>query len=174
MRPILSSIEVEWRRYKALAEGALRQVRDEELAKCASGDNSIEVIARHISGNLKSRFTDFLTSDGEKPWRDRDTEFEPRGRITREQLMEDWNAAWATMFGAIEPLTDQDLSRKVVIRGQEFFVYEALHRLVAHTSYHVGQIVFIAKSFRGSEWKSLSIPLGMSAEYNRNPTHERP
>jgi len=175
MREIVSSIESEWRRYKALGEGAFRQLRDEEIGKNGPGNgNSIAVIVRHIAGNLKSRFSDFLTSDGEKPWRHRDTEFEPRPDVTRAELLEQWNAGWSTLFSALEPLQDQDLTRIVVIRGEDFTVLEALQRLVNHTSYHVGQIVYLAKTFRGDDWDSLSIPLGKSEEFNRNPTSQKP
>ena len=174
MREVVSSIEGEWRRYKALGEGAFRQLRDDEIGRSGPGDgNSIAVIVWHIAGNLKSRFQDFLTADGEKPWRKRDTEFELRN-VTRAELMEKWNDGWSTLFAAIEPLQDADLSRTVTIRGEKFPVHDALLRLVTHTSYHVGQIVFLAKSFRGSEWDSLSIPLGKSEEFNRKPTGQRP
>jgi hypothetical protein len=174
MKDIVSSIEGEWRRYKALGEGAVQQTRDDELGMYgpASG-NSMAVIVAHIAGNLKSRFTDFLTADGEKPWRDRDKEFEPRPTVMRDELLQDWNEGWAALFAAIEPLTDQDLSLTVTIRGEKFRVHEALHRLLAHTSYHVGQMVYLAKAFRGSEWKYLSIPPGKSQEYNQNPIHQR-
>ena len=175
MRDIVSSIEGEWRRYKALGEGAFAQLRDDEFGKSGPGNgNSIAVIVWHVAGNLKSRFTDFLTADGEKPWRDRDAEFQPRSNVTRKELLERWNDGWKTLFAALEPLTDEDLSRTVTIRGEKFRVAETLHRLLAHTSYHVGQIVYLAKSFRGSEWNSLSIPLGQSQEYNRNPTRQKP
>ena len=175
MRDIVSSIEGEWRRYKALGEGAIRQLRDDELGKNAPGDgNSVAIIVWHIAGNLKSRFTDFLNSDGEKPWRNRDSEFEPRHNVTRAELLEQWNSGWAVLFAALEPLTDENLLDTVTIRGEKFRVHDALHRLLAHTSYHVGQIVYLAKSFRGSEWKYLSIPPGKSAEFNRNPTGQRP
>jgi hypothetical protein len=175
MRDVISSIEGEWRRYKALGEGALRQLRDEELGKSGTGEgNSVATIVWHIAGNLKSRFTDFLISDGEKPWRNRDSEFQPRSNVTRAELLEQWDGGWSTLFGALKPLTDEDLSGIVTIRGEKFRVHEALHRLLAHTSYHVGQIVYLAKSFRGSEWNPLSIPHGKSEEFNRNPTGQRP
>src|SRR5262245_5376078 len=175
MREILCSIEGEWRRYRVLAERALRQTRDDELGKAGPGEgNSIAVIVSHIAGNLNSRFTDFLTTDGEKPWRDRDAEFEPHPKVTREELLRVWDEGWKTLFAALDPLMDGDLKRMVTIRGEKFLVQEALHRLLAHTSYHVGQIVYLAKSFRGSEWNYLSIPLGKSKEYNQNPTHEKP
>jgi len=174
MREIISSIEGEYRRYKNLGEGAIRQLREDEIAKSGpGGGNSIAVIVWHLSGNLKSRFTDFLTSDGEKPWRKRDEEFEARA-VTSAELLERWNEGWKTVLGTLAGLTDSDLSRTVTIRGVGFQVHEALHRLMAHTSYHVGQIVYLAKSFRGTEWETLSIPLGKSEEYNRNPTMEKP
>jgi hypothetical protein len=175
MRQILSSIEGEWRRYKELGDSAIAQLRDDELAMSGpAGGNSIAVIVAHVAGNLKSRFTDFLTADGEKPWRDRDSEFEPRANVTRLELLDNWNQGWRALFEAIEPMTDDDLSRTIVIRGEKFQAHEALHRLLAHTSYHVGQIVYLAKSFRGSDWNCLSIPLGKSAEFNRNPAGQRP
>jgi uncharacterized damage-inducible protein DinB len=169
MREILSSIEGEWRRYKTLGEGAIRQLQDNEFARSGpGGGNSIAVIVWHVAGNQRSRFTDFLTADGEKAWRDRDSEFESRESVTHAELLEKWNDGWTALFDAIEPLNDEDLSRTVTIRGEKFLVHEALLRLVAHTSYHVGQIVYLAKEFRGSEWDCLSIPLGKSAEFNRN------
>ncbi len=175
MREIISSIEGEWRRYKALGEGALRQLRDDELGKSGPGEgNSAAVIVWHIAGNLKSRFTDFLYSDGEKPWRDRESEFLPREGITRGELLDQWNAGWAALFNALEPLNDDDLRREVTIRGVKAQVHEALHRLLAHTSYHVGQIVYLAKSFRGKDWDWLTIPPGGSDVYNQNATREKP
>jgi hypothetical protein len=175
MRQIVSSIEGEWRRYKALGEGAFRQLKDDEIGKSGPGENSsVAVIVWHISGNLKSRFTDFLTADGEKTWRNRDSEFEPRPGLTRGELLDKWNEGWAALFSALEPLQDEDLFRVVTIRGEKFPVLDVLQRLVTHTSYHVGQIVYLAKSFRGSSWDSLSIPLGKSEEFNRNPKSQKP
>src|SRR6516164_2818911 len=118
MRDIVSSIEGEWRRYKALGEGAIRQLRDDELGKNAPGNgNSVAVIVWHIAGNLKSRFTDFLNSDGEKPWRHRDLEFESRLNVTRAELLAQWNEGWDVLFNALEPLQDADLTRTITIRG---------------------------------------------------------
>jgi uncharacterized damage-inducible protein DinB len=174
MREIISSIEAEYSRYKILGEGAIRQTREDELSRAGDNNgNSIAVLVWHISGNLKSRFTDFLNSDGEKPWRNRDAEFESRTGVTASELFERWNEGWTALLNALDSLSDDDLSRTVTIRGVDFRVHEALHRLLAHTSYHVGQIVYLAKSFRGSEWKTLSIPPGKSEEYNRNPTREK-
>jgi hypothetical protein len=117
---------------------------------------------------LKSRFTDFLTTDGEKSWRDRDSEFVPRLNIARAELMAVWDEGWKILFAALQPLGDSDLSsRAVTIRGETFLIFEALHRLLAHTTYHVGQIVYLAKAFRGSEWDCLTIP-GEIEQYNRS------
>jgi hypothetical protein len=175
MRELISSLEAEWRRYKTLGEGAIQQVRDDELGR-DSGGNSVAVIVWHVAGNLKSRFTDFLTTDGEKPWRHRESEFDDRSKITRTELLEKWNSGWNVLLKTLETLTDEDLMRSVSIRGVECRVHDALHRSVAHTSYHVGQIVILAKGFRRSEWKSLSIPKGKSEQYNQNPdpARERP
>src|SRR5262249_3420118 len=107
-------------------------------------------------------------------WRDRESEFRPRIHVTRAELLEQWDGGWNVLLGALKSLTDQDLSRDITIRGEHFRVHEALHRLLAHTSYHVVQIVYLAKSLLGSEWNSLSIPHGKSEEYNRNPTGQRP
>jgi Protein of unknown function (DUF1572) len=174
MSAILESIRGEYERYKALGDGAVRQVRDEELSKPGpSGSNSLAVICWHVSGNLRSRFTDFLTSDGEKPGRNRDEEFDDR-TVTRAEFMEKWEAGWSVLFAALADLTDANLGDTITIRGQALKVYEALHRSLAHTAYHVGQMVYLAKAFRGGEqWTSLSIPRGQSQAYNQDPRFER-
>jgi len=172
--PLVESIRGEYRRYKALAEKAIDQLRDDELGHPASADdNSIATICWHIAGNFRSRFTDFLTSDGEKPWRDREREFDGR-RVGRAELLAYWNAGWEALMSALDGLTDADLGRTITIRQQPLLVHEALHRSLAHAAYHVGQIVYVAKHLRGAEWKSLSIPRGQSAAYNQHPTGERP
>ncbi len=169
---VLSSLDAEYRRYKALAEAAMAQVSDGEIARTGPGDsNSIEMLVRHLSGNLRSRFSDFRTSDGEKPWRDRDAEFEP-GALDREALLREWEEAWRVLFDAIAALTDADLSASVTVRGQPLRIDEALHRSLAHTAYHVGQIVFLAKAMRGGTWRTLSIPRGGSRAYNQAPGNE--
>lgn len=174
MREIIASIEGEFRRYRKLGEEAIRQLKQDELSQRGPGEgNSVAIIVWHLSGNLKSRFTDFLTADGEKPWRKRDEEFQAR-QVTAAELFEKWNEGWAVLTAALQSLTDNDLTKTVVIRGETFKAHEALHRLMAHAAYHVGQVVYLAKSFRGSEWKSLSIPPGASEAYNRNPTKQRP
>ncbi len=172
-REIVASIEAEYKRYKALGEMAFAQLEDAQLGRTlGEEDNSIATIVWHVSGNLASRFTDFLTSDGEKPWRDRESEFDAR-TVGHAEVTKKWEEGWRVLFGALGPLTDADLSRSVAIRGQPLTVNDALHRSLAHASYHVGQIVFLAKSFRGREWKSLSIPRGGTASYNQNPTKEK-
>ena len=173
-RRFLGSIRSEFLRYKDLAEGAIAQVRDEELAPQGTGDNSsIATICWHISGNLRSRFTDFLESDGEKPWRNRESEFDARA-VSRAELLAHWQIGWDTLLSTLNDLTDRMLEREVTIRGHSLPVHEALHRSLAHVAYHVGQIVYIAKGLRGSEWKSLSIPRGGSAAYNLDPKRDRP
>jgi uncharacterized damage-inducible protein DinB len=174
MRDFIDSVAAEYRRYKALAEAAIHQVADADLARRLSAeDNSIATIVWHIAGNLESRFRDFRTSDGEKPWRNREEEFDPR-EVTREALLGKWQAGWQVLQEALDGLRDADLGATVTIRQQPLRVHEALHRSLAHTAYHVGQIVYLAKSFRGQAWQSLSIPRGESAAYNRRPSKERP
>ena len=174
MRVVIESIEAEYRRYKQLAEASFAQLSEQQLAQVAgASDNSIATIAWHIGGNLRSRFTEFLDTDGEKPWRDRETEFHPR-YVAYEQLLAFWEMGWQALSSALASLTDDDLTRTVKIRNQPLSVVEALHRSLAHTSYHVGQIAFVAKALRGSDWKYLTIPPGKSAKYNQNPMYERP
>ena len=157
-----------FRNYKKLADRAIDQVSDEEFfAVIDAESNSIAVIVKHIAGNLHSRWRDFLTTDGEKPDRDRDTEFEMVGD-TRESLMEFWESGWQTLFDAIEPLTEDDFSKTVTIRGEPHSVVEAINRQLTHYSYHIGQIVFLAKHLRSSEWKTLSVPRHRSAEFNQH------
>ena len=163
---VLNSIGSEYRRYKGLGEGAIAQLDDADFSKPAGGGNSIAILVWHISGNLKSRFTDFLTSDGEKPWRARDEEFIDRS-VTRAQLLETWEEGWRVLFAALATLQPDDLERTVTIRTQPMAVHDALHRSLAHVSYHVGQIVYIAKALRGDTWKYMSIPPGKSEEFNK-------
>lgn len=170
---IIESIKSEYQRYKSLAEKSIAQIKDGDLHKVVGEDgNSIAVIMNHISGNLKSRFTNFLTEDGEKTWRNRDEEFEEKLE-DRTILQKKWDESWSTLFHEIGSLQDSDLGKVIRIRGTEFTVSEALQRSLAHTSYHVGQIVLMARIHVGRDWKSLSIPRGKSQEYNSNPTKER-
>ncbi len=156
-----------FRYYKKLGERAMEQVSDDQLFAAFDEEmNSIAIIVKHMAGNMCSRFTDFLTSDGEKPNRDRDSEFiAPPG--TRGDLMNLWNEGWEKVFQAIEPLSDTDLQREVPIRGELHSVMQAINRQMAHYAYHCGQIVFLAKQLKGSSWKSLSVPRNKSAEFNR-------
>jgi hypothetical protein len=172
-RHLLASVEAEFRRYKSLAEKAVEQLADDELHVRWDDGNSIAILMQHIGGNLKSRFSDFLSSDGEKPWRDRESEFADR-RMNRTDLLATWEGGWQEALTSLGSLTDEQMTRPVVIRGVELSVVEALHRSVTHVSYHVGQIVLLARRIRGSQWKFLSIPPGRSAEYNANPTLEKP
>jgi Protein of unknown function (DUF1572) len=156
-----------FRYYKKLAERAMEQVTDEQLVFVLDPEmNSIALIVKHLAGNMRSRWMDFLTSDGEKPDRDRDGEFgEPPA--TREALMKAWESGWAWLFSALEPLSDADLGRTVTIRGEAHSVTQAINRQLAHYAYHVGQIVFLAKHFQHARWKSLSVPRGASAKFNQ-------
>jgi uncharacterized damage-inducible protein DinB len=163
----------EYARYKAIGEKAMRQVSDEGLNAVVSPDNnSIAVIVRHISGNLKSRFTDFLTTDGEKPWRQRDTEFEDV-TYTRQNLEEMWAEGWNVLETELSKLSEEHLGQTVYIRGVPLTVGEALCRSVAHVAYHTGQIVFAARILTQDSWQWISIPKGGSQKYNANPTMEK-
>jgi hypothetical protein len=153
--------------YKMLGDAAMAQVpSDADFDRMLDADsNSIAVIVQHIAGNLRSRYRDFLTTDGEKPDRDRDREFEQQGPVTRDGVLRMWNEGWAVAMAALEALTPADLDRTITIRGEAFLVLEALNRSVTHTAYHVGQIVYLARHFASPRWRSLSIPKGKSAEF---------
>jgi hypothetical protein len=152
--------------YKKLGDRAMAQVSDEGLnAVLDAESNSIAIIVKHLAGNMRSRWTGFLTSDGEKPDRDRDSEFETPPK-SREELLAMWEAGWQLAFDALAPLTDADLSRTIYIRGEAHSVTQAIHRQLAHYAYHVGQIVFLAKHFAGPDWNALTIPRRKSAEFN--------
>jgi hypothetical protein len=156
-----------FRQYKKHAEGAMAQVTDEQLmATLDEESNSIAIIVKHMAGNMRSRWTDFLTSDGEKPDRNRDSEFvEPAE--TRDVLMKQWEAGWACLFGALEPLTEADLGRKITIRGEAHSVMQAINRQMGHYAMHCGQIVFLAKHLAHAKWKPLTVPRNRSAEFNQ-------
>jgi uncharacterized damage-inducible protein DinB len=156
-----------FRNYKKLAVRAIEQVTDDEFfARIDEESNSIAAMVKHVAGNLHSRWRDFLTTDGEKPDRDRDTEFEII-EDTREQLMDYWESGWQTLFDAIEPLNPADFEKIVTIRGEPHTVIETINRQLTHYSYHVGQIVFLAKHLKASDWKTLSVPRNHSAEFNK-------
>jgi len=158
VREVLEAVEGEYRRYKGLAEATFDRLTPAELAHVPAAEgNSVAMLVWHISGNLKSRFTAFLTSDGEKPWRQRESEFDER-QVSLVELRRKWDEGWDVLFGSLSQLSDADLSKQVSIRGEALSVRAALFRSVTHTSYHVGQIVLLGKSLRGSAWRSLSIP----------------
>jgi hypothetical protein len=161
----LENVVKTYRTYKEMAERAIEQVGSEEdlNRELDENSNSIAIIARHLSGNLRSRFRDFLTSDGEKPDRNRDTEFETEKRISRDELLRGWNAAWEIAMKSLEALSADDLERTVRIRTEEMLVVEALNRSITHTAYHVGQIVYLARHF-ARDWKTLSIPKRKSTQ----------
>ncbi|HYO83312.1 MAG TPA: DUF1572 domain-containing protein [Bryobacteraceae bacterium] len=155
-----------FRYYKTLAERAMEQVTDEQLFTALDEEaNSIGLIVKHMTGNMRSRWTDFLDTDGEKPDRNRDSEFvDPPA--TREALLKLWEEGWECTFRALEPLSDADLGRTVMIRGEAHSVMQAVNRQVAHYAHHVGQIVFLAKHLARDRWQSLSIPRNRSAEFS--------
>ena len=162
-----------FRNYKKLADRAIEQVSDAEFfAVIDTESNSIAVIVKHIAGNLHSRWRNLLTEDGEKPDRNRDTEFEMVGD-TRESLFEFWESGWKTLFEAIEPLAEEDFRRTITIRGEPHTVVEAINRQLTHYAYHVGQIVFLSKHLRSSEWKTLSVPRNRSAQFNQHLTDQQ-
>ena len=153
--------------YKKLTERALEQVTDEQLFAALDGEmNSIAIVVKHLAGNMRSRWTDFLISDGEKPDRKRDTEFE-NPPATRAALMNLWGEGWNYVFTALAPLADADLDRTVMIRGEPHSVMQAINRQIAHYAYHCGQIVFLAKHLQAKQWKSLTVPRGKSEEFNQ-------
>lgn len=158
--------------YKSLGERSFDALSDEELHLIpADGSNSIPTIVKHLWGNMLSRWTNFLTEDGEKDWRDREGEFETTIK-TREEMMEKWEEGWKCFFDAINSLKEDDLQLTVYIRNEGHTVIDAIHRQHAHYSYHIGQIVYLAKMIKGEDWKSLSIPKGGSEEYNKEKFSE--
>ncbi len=155
-----------FRHYKKLGEQAMAQMTDEELLDDPAEANSPALIVKHLAGNMRSRWTDFLTTDGEKPDRNRDSEFEDPPR-TRAELLETWAAGWRCLFAALEPLRDDDLGRTVQIRGEAHSVMQAINRQLTHYAYHVGQIVTLAKLRRGTGWRTLSVARGGSTAFNQ-------
>lgn len=166
MKSYLSSMVKQFQYYKSLGEKAMEQLDEEQLFRQYNEEsNSIAVIVHHLSGNMLSRFTDFLTSDGEKPWRNRDVEFtNPFG--SKAELMQLWDKGWNCLFAALESLTEEDLERIVYIRNDGHTVVEALNRQLAHYPYHIGQMVYIAKMIKNQDWQTLSIARNKSAAYN--------
>jgi uncharacterized damage-inducible protein DinB len=163
----LEDVRAVARTYKQLADDAMTQVDDAQFATALGGDeNGIALVVKHLAGNLRSRWTDFFTSDGEKPDRDRDAEFELQGADERAALLEAWERGWAVFLGVLDSLTPADLGRTVQIRGEPHSVIRAVDRGVAHACYHVGQIVLLAKHFAGPGWRTLSIPRGRSRAFD--------
>jgi|SRR5437588_7954183 len=157
-----------FRGYKRMAEGALAQIKDDELFRQIDAEsNSVAILIKHIGGNARSRWTDFLTTDGEKPDRHRDNEFIIDQNTTRDQLMREWEAGWKLVFDSIAILKPEDLSRVITIRGKEHTVLQAINRALVHYAYHIGQITFLGKHFRQAEWNSLSIPKGQSETFGK-------
>lgn len=170
----LDEVRRNFRGYKRLAEGAFAQLHDADFFYAPDPESlSVALLIKHITGNQRSRFTDFLTSDGEKPDRNRDQEFEMQAGVTRNDLMRWWEDAWNCVFQALAALQPAEIGRTVFIRGQMHSVIQALQRALAHYAYHVGQIVYVAKLIRKAEWKSLSIPKGKSAEFNTMKPEDR-
>lgn len=156
-----------FRYYKKLAERAMEQVSDQDLFTTLDEEaNSIAIVVKHLAGNMRSRWTDFLTSDGEKPDRNRDSEFADPP-LTREALLNQWEDGWARLFQAIEPLSEADLGQTVTIRGEPHSVMQAINRQLAHYAHHTGQIVLLAKHFAHEHWQSLSVPRNRSEDFNR-------
>ena len=155
------------RAYKKMADKAIAQSKDEELFVTLDEEaNSIAVVMKHMAGNMISRWTDFLNSDGEKPDRNRDMEFVIEANTTKDEVLAYWERGWKWVFDAVEPLTPPDFERRITIRGQEHTIVQAINRQLMHYSYHIGQIVFLAKHFRSTEWQTLSIPRNRSAAFN--------
>jgi hypothetical protein len=166
-REFLQDAIGEFRKYKGFADKAIAQVSDADFFhKIDPESNSIAIVMKHISGNLRSRWTDFLTTDGEKPDRNRDAEFEREGEDSRESIVARWEAGWRTLFAAVEPLTGDDLKRTVTIRGEPHSVVQAINRQMTHYAGHIGQIVLLAKHFAGARWRTLSIPRGKSRDFD--------
>jgi hypothetical protein len=160
----------QFRGHKRMGEAAMGQLHDEDFFVTIDPEsNSVAILVKHLAGNMRSRFTDFLTSDGEKPDRFRDREFEITKETTRADVMKWWDDGWNIVFGAIESLKPEDIMRTVTIRGEPHSVLQALNRQIAHYAQHTGQIVFLCKHLRSSEWKTLSIPRGKSEEYKKAP-----
>lgn len=165
-RHYLDDAIAELRKYKKFADKAVAQVSDADYFRQLDPEsNSVGLVMKHIAGNLRSRWTDFLTTDGEKADRNRDTEFEKHGSDSRESISVRWESGWQALFDALAPLTGDDLQRTVEIRGQPHTVMQAINRQLTHYASHIGQIVFLAKHFAGDRWKTLSIPRGKSREF---------
>jgi hypothetical protein len=166
MSAYLTDIIFNFRRYKELGEKAFRQVDDAIFfKKLGEHSNSIAIIVKHVGGNLASRWTDFLITDGDKPWRDRDAEFVIGPEDTREKLLAAWERGWSALFAALSGLHEADLEKRITIRGEEHLVFQAIHRSLAHTAYHVGQITYLCRLQKTDGWEWLTIPPGQSEQW---------
>ena len=164
----------QFRGHKRMGENAMAQLKDEELFVTIDPEsNSVAILVKHLAGNMRSRFTDLLTTDGEKPDRHRDTEFEINAATNRADVMRWWEDGWGRVFGTIESLKPDDLMRTVTIRGEAHTVLQAINRQLAHYAQHIGQIVLLSKHLRSSEWKTLSVPRGKSEEFNRKMAEKK-
>jgi hypothetical protein len=162
----LEEVRRQFRGHKRMGEGALAQLSDEDFFVTLDAEsNSVAILVKHIAGNMRSRFTDFLTTDGEKPDRFRDREFEITPATTRADVMKWWEEGWTIVFTTLESLKPEDVMKTVTIRGEPHTVLQAINRQIAHYAQHIGQIVFLTKHLRSSEWKTLSIPRGKSEEF---------
>ena len=169
----LKDITKRFQSYKSLGDKTFEQLDDKDfLYQPSAESNSIAVIIQHIYGNLMSRFTNFLTEDGEKPWRKRDEEFEQMN-VSKQDLISSWNTGWNSVFSTLNNLQPSDVMKKVSIRNEPMNAYDALLRALAHLSYHVGQIVYLGKEIKDSGWKSLSIPKGQSKQFNEQLTQQK-
>lgn len=169
----LDEVRRQLRGHKRLGEGAIAQLQDAELfVELDPESNSVAILVKHLAGNMRSRFTDFLTTDGEKPDRHRDWEFELAANTTRDEVMRWWEQGWGCVLAALDSLTPEALLRTVYIREEPLTVLQALNRALAHYAFHVGQIVFLAKHLRSQEWKTLSVPRGESEKFNRKFVEE--
>lgn len=167
----IETTRFEFQRMKKLVDTTSARLNDEEFSyRFSEEENSVRIIVQHLAGNLLSRWTDFLTSDGEKSWRNRDAEFEQQN-ISREELMQSLEKGWGELFKAIDSLKEENLMQHITIRNEKLTVIQALQRQVAHYSYHCGQIVFLAKHIKGKDWQSLSIPKNKSAEFSTKGTY---
>ncbi len=161
------------RGHKRLADGAIAQLTDEQFFATPDPEsNSVAIIMKHLAGNMRSRFTDFLTTDGEKPDRNRDREFLMHNDAKRAEVLASWEQNWQLVFETLNSLRPEDMDRTVTIRGEPHSVLQAINRQVAHYAYHVGQIVFLAKHLKGAQWKTLSVPKGQSEPYNSRMVQE--
>ena len=162
----LEDISFSFRKHKELADKAVRQIEDEDFfKKPGEHSNSIAIVIKHVAGNLSSRWTDFLTTDGDKAWRDRDAEFIIGADDTRERLLAAWEAGWSALFQTLNNLQEADLLKKVTIRREEHTVFQAIHRSLTHTSYHVGQIVYLSRLMAKEGWEWITIPPGQSQQW---------